>query len=319
MLSLPDFREKQILFIQAENDLENKLQFQNDNILFKKDEQTAGKISYHKVFAIFIFGDFSITSGLIKKCQSNGISLFLLKNNFEVYAEINSGSEGNYLLREKQYFLTEKQELEIAKKIVFNKISNQFDLLKQKNKNFNKKDELKKIEEKIFAEINNKELLGIEGSISKMFFSEYFKDLNWYKRMPRTKVDEINILLDIAYTFLFNFIDALLRLYGFDVYKGVYHKLFFNRKSLSCDIMEPFRAIMDRQLLKSFHLNQIDKKDFKKYKNNYLLTYEKQMKYTKIFFAAIMDEKEELFNYVKNYYYFILNMEEKEFPIYKIK
>ena len=52
--------------------------------------------------------------------------------------------------------------------------------------------------------------------------------------------------MDIGYTYLFNFIDALLRLYGFDTYLGFYHKEFYQRKSLVCDVVEPFRCIIDK-------------------------------------------------------------------------
>ena len=58
----------------------------------------------------------------------------------------------------------------------------------------------------------------------------------------------------------FNCMDSLLRLYGFDTYKGFYHKLFFQRKSLACDVMEPFRCVIDKQILKAFNLGQIDEK-----------------------------------------------------------
>ena len=80
--------------------------------------------------------------------------------------------------------------------------------------------------------------------------------------MPGVKPDATNLLLDMGYTFLFNFIDALLLLFGFDSYKGCYHKLFFQRKSLSCDVVEPFRCIIEKQILKSYHLKQINKDDF---------------------------------------------------------
>ena len=79
MMSLPDFKEKQILFISNEQGLENKIQFKNDNIAFVKDGKIINQISCYKVFAIFIIGDISITTILIKNCKKYGISLFLMK------------------------------------------------------------------------------------------------------------------------------------------------------------------------------------------------------------------------------------------------
>ncbi len=58
--------------------------------------------------------------------MEDGVSFFFLKNNFELYASINSAAKGNYLLRMRQYSLTEAEETCTAKNIVVNKIKNQY-------------------------------------------------------------------------------------------------------------------------------------------------------------------------------------------------
>jgi len=136
--------------------------------------------------------------------------------------------------------------------------------------------------------------------------------------MPRTKVDITNLLMDIGYTFLFNYFEAMLALYGFDVYKGFYHKLFFKRKSLACDLMEPFRCLIDKQIVKAYNLKQINEQDFKLEKGRYILPWDKQKKYANLFFNGISDYKEEIFNYVRQFYYCLMN-DEKNFPKFLIK
>jgi CRISPR-associated protein Cas1 len=317
MLTLPDFKQKQILFIQTDSNKENKIKFHNENIVFLKDDKVENRISCHRVFSIFIIGNLSITTELIRQCVNFGISLFFLKQNFDLYASINSTADGNYLLRMKQYFLTEKEELEISKNFVINKIKNQLSLLKSKNikvENFNEKLFFEKIKESK----NNQNLLGIEGNFSKDFFKLYFKDFNWYARMPRVKPDITNFLLDVGYTYLFNFIDALLCLFGFDTYKGIYHKLFFQRKSLTCDVIEPFRAIIDREVLKMHNLKIINKEDFKVIDGKVCLSsYKYHQKYSIYFFEAIMKNKEEIYKYIQEFYRFLMNNKNK-FPYFKI-
>lgn len=315
---MPDFKEKQILFIQSERGIDTKIKLSNDNIAFLKNDKIINQLSCHKIFAVFIMGDITITSVLIRNCVKYGISIFLLKNNFETYAVVGSQAEGNYLLRSKQYNFSD--ELGFAKHVVKNKIANQLVLMKssgklnEENYNILKDDLYNKVEQAK----DDKELLGIEGSATKIFFQSYFNEIDWYKRMPRTKIDHYNILLDMGYTFLFNYVDSLLRLYGFDVYKGFYHKLFFQRKSLVCDAVEPFRCVIDRQLLKSFHLNQIDEKDFKYSSGRYLLSYDKSQKYADIFLKSILERKEEIFLYVKSFYRCMMN-EEENYPVFNIK
>lgn len=314
MLGLPDFREKQLLFVQGKDIEKDKIRFSNENICLTRENKIQDQVSCHKVFALFVIGDCSLTTVLLRNCQKYGVSVFLLKNNFETYASIISTAEGNYLLRMKQYQL--KDELVIAKEIICNKLVNQIFLLEQSKKQA-AADCLKGLKTKISLVADGQDLLGLEGCASKFFFQSYFEELEWFKRLPRTKIDIANTLLDLGYTLLFNFVDSLLGVYGFDAYKGFYHRLFFQRKSLTCDLVEPFRAIIDKQLLKSDHLGQINKKDFKFIKGRYDISYENQRKYLEIFSQAIMDDKEKLFSYIRDFYYFIMNG--SEFPVFKMQ
>ncbi len=121
--------------------------------------------------------------------------------------------------------------------------------------------------------------------------------------------------MDMGYTFLFNLVDSLLKLHGFDTYKGFYHKLFFQRRSLACDLMEPLRCIVDRQILKSYNLGQIDEADFVFTKGSFLLPFDKNSKYAKIFLDSLMDQKIIIFNYIREFYRHIMNPSKYEFPI----
>ncbi len=318
MLSLPDFKEKQILFIQIDPEKENKIKFHNENLVFLKDNKVENRLSCHKIFTVFIIGNLSITTELIKQCKNFGISLFFLQPNFNLYADINSIADGNYLLRMKQYYLTPEQELEISKKFVLNKIKNQISLLKSRNIVINNLNQ-DAIFQKIISAKDNQILLGIEGNFSKDYFKLYFKDLNWYARMPRVKPDIPNFLLDMGYTYLFNFINALLCLFGFDTYKGIYHKLFFQRKSLTCDIIEPFRPIIDREVLKIHNLKIVNEKDFKALDGKIVLaSYKYNKKYSLIFFEAIMKNKEAIYKYIQGFYRFLMDSDKNKFPYFKI-
>jgi len=316
MLSLPDFKEKQILFVNSKDAEIEKIKILNDNICLSKNGKIENRISCHKIFALFIVGDCSITSVLVRKCADYGVSIFLLKDNFLNYARILSQAEGNYLLREKQYLLNEDQELAAAKILVANKIANQIYLLE---KNDGKEPALwvEGIKNSIIKTRSAKDLLGFEGAAGKFFFQEYFKNLGWKRRLPRAKTDIANYLMDIGYTMMFNFTEAMLGIYGFDSYKGIYHRLFFQRKSLACDLMEPFRCVVDKQILKSYNLGQIKASDFKLRKGGLSLGFDAQKKYVGIFADAIMDRKEDIFCYVRDYYYWMMNG--SSFPEFKLK
>lgn len=97
-------------------------------------------------------------------------------------------------------------------------------------------------------------IMGIEGSAARTYFPQMFNNVKWKGRKARIKCDYINASLDIGYTILFNLIDALLNVYGFDEYYGVFHRCFYMRKSLVCDLQEPFRPIIDYATRKAVNL-----------------------------------------------------------------
>ncbi len=319
MLQFPDFEEKQILFIES---FETKnISFENENLVIKEDWDIKNKVSLYKIFTIFLIWETTLTSVIIRKFQDFWITLVLLKQNFLPYLVIGNETEWNFILRKKQYEKTDEEMLHIAKEIILLKTKNQLSLLKNfRDKSENLKQEIQKtkdIIEKIPWAENYESLLGYEWNVSKIFFGSYFESIDWHRRAPRAKADIPNLLLDIWYTYLFHFVEALLRLYGFDNYYWVYHRTWYQRKSLALDIMEPFRCIIDKALLKAYNLGQIDKKDFEFKNGQYELDWRISKKYTRIFLVAIMENKKEMFYFVKEYYKFFMKWR-NEFPKYEI-
>jgi CRISP-associated protein Cas1 len=320
MMSLPDFKYKQCIFYFSSKE-KCSLHFKADNIVIKnEDGKTVLQHSCHKSFALFIVGNITLTNVVLKKAKQFGFPVILLSHNFKIECYFNNCAEGNFLLRKKQYDSL-IENLSIAKQLVNLKINNQITLLNQLR--YRTKQENVSIEKltdcRPAKALSSKELMGIEGNAGKIFFSTYFRQLNWIRREPRTKRDINNFLLDIGYTYLFNFIEALTAIYGFDVYCGVYHTFFYQRKSLICDLVEPFRCIIDQRLRKAYNLKQIDEKDFYLKNGQYQLTYKNQGKYTKLFLKDILDYKEDIFLFIQNYYrWFIKNKNISEFPCFMI-
>ena len=321
MLSRPDFIAKQMLFI--ESDSSKKLRLKNSNlILVDENNKIILQHPCTKIFMVFILGEFSITSVLIKNAKKYAVPIVFLNFNLKPYFSILPDNKGNFLLRKKQY--ANSNDLEIAKHIVSNKVNNQIGLMNSlRYKTTKEKNNISKIKG-LFRQINNvqssQELLGIEGTASKLFFETYFKNLDFGGRKPRCKDDIFNLLLDIGYYYLFNFIEANLELYGFDTYCGFYHKLFFQRKSLVCDLMEPFRCIIDRRIRKSFNLKQINKDDFYFKNGQFYVKREFNKKYSQLFLKEILLHKEKIFLYIQSYYRsFIKGRAMDSFPIFNIE
>ena len=289
----------------------------------KEDCKTLTKLPFQKILALFIIGHIHITTPLIDKCRKYNVALIVVSPSLRPVFFWALSAEGNFLLRQKQYSY-EKDNLSIAGHLVWNKIKNQWSNLK----NTRCKDEqtLKTMDRcysilnsEILKNCNYTQLLSIEGNISKICFETYFRDFNWQGRKPRLKRDMINCALDIGYTILFNYIEVFVRMFGFDPYIGVYHRLWFKRKSLICDLVEPFRCIIDKTVRKGIRLKQIKESDFRIYKGEYRLKVENNTAYCSLFYGELLKYKTEVFRYIQSYYRcFMQNKAIKFYPLFEL-
>ena len=318
MLSLPDFKEKQIVFAFISHG--EKLSFKNDNLIIKNEnDETIHQSTCYRLFALYVVGNMTVTTGLLQRSERFGFTLVFMTYNLRVYGVWSAKTEGNFLLRKKQY---NHASLSIASHLIKNKIENQNHLLKKiRNKDEQVKDSIQRLtgfKKKLESTtLNLSEILGFEGISSREYFKILFRDCDWIARRPRVKHDPINSLQDTGYTILFNFIEGLLGLYGFDVYKGVYHQCFYQRKSLVCDIVEPFRSIIDGRIRKAYGLGQIKKEDFVMVNKQYRLFGKNSKPYLAWLLKEILEYKNGIFLYIQQYYRcFIREKPIEEYPVF---
>lgn len=295
--------------------------FSNDNIVIKNvDGKVKLQCTCYRLFLVVAVGHTSITTALIQKAQKFGFFIALMTSGFKLYSIIGACKDGNTLLRQKQY---KYSGLEIAKVITKNKMQNQLYILKSvRDKSDSVKEAIASINKYIIkiSNVNNlNELMAYEGLTSKIYFRNHFNNVLWQGRQPRIKRDYINSALDVGYTILFAFIDALLSSYGFDTYCGVMHRQFYMRKSLVCDIVEPFRPIIDYEIKKAINLKQIKQEDFVIINHQFRLKWEESAKYVKIFMKSIIENKQNIFTYIQTFYRaFMKELSAGEYPVFNM-
>lgn len=319
MITLPDFQKKQIAFVFFNEG--EKMSILNDNfIITDKDGVVKLQCTCYRLFLVFAVGNFSITSAVIQRAKKFGFYIACMTVGFRLYSIIGAPKDGNTLLKKKQY---EYDGVDIARHIVKNKIVNQRKaLMLNRNKNESVKEAIERLDEylkKIDDVVLLSELMAYEGLSSKIYFRNHFNNVLWNGRKPRLKMDYVNASLDIGYTLLFSFVESILECYGFDTYVGVLHRQFYMRKSLACDIVEPFRPLIDIQVKKGINLKQIQEKDFTLINHQWKLKYEASPKYTKLFMMALVNEKNNIFEYIQKYYNsFMKEANVEQFPIYTL-
>jgi CRISPR-associated endonuclease Cas1 len=301
------------------------LRVSNGELLLEdtKEKKTITKFPFQKSLALFVVGHIRITTPLIEKCKANNVALVVMKTTFRPVYYWANAAEGNFLVRQRQYALS-SDDLTIARRLVENKIRNHITLLERTRR----RDVLTMramqygmmcVDGGIAQAVSLTDLMALEGRAAKRFFAAYYQDYNWQGRKPRVKCDYINATLDIGYTQLFNYVECFLRMFGFDVYVGVYHRLWYKRKSLVCDLVEPFRCIIDSAVRQGISQGCITAEDFDVEMGEYRLKRDKIMGYNRIFFDALVEHKMEVFRYVQQYYRaFMRQKGTSDYPLFEI-
>lgn len=301
--------ETKTIFVLNCIESERRLRVCNGELMLEElngdEHKTLTKFPFQKILALFIIGPISITTPLIDKCKRYGIALIVVKTNLRPTFVWANTAEANYLLRKRQ-FEYQTENIDIAKHLVRNKIKNQrCNLIKTRKRDGLTCNAISYCEaaiDSIDDIVSYEQLLGLEGAVSKNYFAAYFQSLDWQGRHPRIKCDILNLTLDIGYTILFNYMECFLRMFGFDLYVGVYHRLWFKRKSLVCDLIEPFRCIIDHTILLAYHRGQFKESDFVKTKHIYQLRQNRCSDYYRVFYNVLIGHKTDLFRYVQQYY-----------------
>jgi len=118
------------------------------------------------------------------------------------------------------------------------------------------------------------DLLGCEGSFSRLYFKHYFSHIpklfHKAKRSKRPPQDPLNTMMSYLYTLAYNVITVELYKAGLDPAISYLHEPFRSHYALSSDFVELFRAQLNAQAAEWFIDGTLCMKDFKRKDGIYL-------------------------------------------------
>ena len=97
------------------------------------------------------------------------------------------------------------------------------------------------IEELEVGDVTNR-----EGHAAKVYFNALFG-----KDFTRSRDCVTNAALNYGYSLILSCINREVTAHGYITQLGLFHSNMFNQFNLSCDLMEPFRIIIDRWVYKN--------------------------------------------------------------------
>lgn len=249
------------------------------NVVVSVNKEELFRIPIMNIEGIVTFGYMGASPGLMKLCVDNGVSLAFMSPQGRFIGRIQGATQGNVLLRKKQYALSEDENvsLHLSKLFIVGKIFNSRNILRRFIRDNGMDEEVEYASKQLdwsrnnVTEANNMETLrGEEGQAANVYFGVFDhlilhqkSDFSFKGRSRRPPKDEVNAMLSFVYTLMANDIAAALESVGLDPYVGFMHTLRPGRTSLALDMMEELRAYLgDRLVLSMINRRQVTKKDF---------------------------------------------------------
>lgn len=215
---------------------QSKLSYKN-RFLVVKQEDDEKYIHLSEIDTIIVDSISTVvTNYLLKELSDNKINIIFCDEKHNPFGEISSYYSRHNTSKQikKQIAWKQKDKNILWQKIIRNKILNQATLLKKIKCNKYRM-LLDYVDEIEIGDKTNR-----EGHAAKVYFNLLFGS-----NFIRHNEDKINSALNYGYAILLSTINKEVIANGYLTQLGINHKNEFNQFNLSCDLMEPFRVIID--------------------------------------------------------------------------
>jgi CRISPR-associated protein Cas1 len=254
------------------------LRRENGVLNYVNAEGKEQKILVHSLDVLVVSAKLTITGEAMQLLTREKINTVFVKPDGTYAGKLVFADDNHYLLHRQQYALCDNQaqNLEIARRIVLAKLTNELHFAQRINRKSLVKTEyddvilkLKNLASHAESADNFDTLRGYEGAGAKAFFSVFRHNIEpewaaFESRSTRPPLSNVNAVLSFLYTLLSYRVEIALETVGLDVYAGVFHLLGQRAKSLVYDLMEEFRTpIVDTLCCALFNLGVLSPNDFR--------------------------------------------------------
>jgi CRISPR-associated endonuclease Cas1 subtype II len=231
-------------------DTHSKLEYSLGYLIFRTTDEIK-RILLDEIHTLLIQStSVSITASLIQELNIHKIKVIFCDEKKNPSCELSPYYQSHISSKRinEQIKWSSKIADQVWQKIVQEKILNQARTLKKVGKN----DEYL-ILKNYAAEVLAGDTTNREGHAAKVYFNNMF-----YKGFTRDDDSNINAYLNYGYTILLSQFNRVIVASGYLTQLGMHHKNEFNEFNLSCDLIEPFRFLIDEKALKI-----VDENNFK--------------------------------------------------------
>lgn len=278
---------------------QSKISYKNRFLVVKQDSDEK-YIHLSEIDTIIVDSiSVSISAYLLKELSDNKINIIFCDEKHNPFGELSSYYSRHNTSKKikEQIAWKQKAKDKLWSKIVKNKITNQAMMLRKIDSD--KYDLLLSyVDEVVSGDKTNR-----EGHAAKVYFNALFGN-----DFVRNNDDSVNAALNYGYAVLLSTINKEVVSNGYLTQLGIHHKNEFNEFNLTCDLMEPFRIVIDnfvyfnrdRKLDTNYKLDIVNifNNTYKYRGKNYILK-----DIIKMFIKSALESVEDIDNYKDFVYY----------------
>ena len=234
-----------------------------------KDNETLLEIPESRVERVLVFGNVQITTQAIVFLLHEGIETAFFSTAGKYRGRLSPAKQPAVHRRLTTALLHEAQQFEtdLGRAIVRAKILNSISVLERHYSDYpdyrddRGLDALRRNIDNLDSIDDIAGLMAAEGRAARVYFILYgslFRGTAKFdKRSRRPAADPVNACLNLAYTLLTSEMTGVLYAAGFDPYVGIFHAVRAGRPGLALDMVEEFRHLADRLVLRLFNRRQL--------------------------------------------------------------
>lgn len=218
-------------------DTHSKVEYSLEYLVFRTPNSVKRVLLDEVHTIIFQSTAISITTALLSELAKRKIKVLFCDEKKNPISELSPfyGAHNSSGRIFEQLSITNESKGNVWKRIVQEKIINQATSLARKQK-IEASNQLKQY----VLEVEEHDVTNREGHAAKVYFNNVF-----YQGFTRDDDSSLNLYLNYGYSILLSQFNRAIVSYGYLTQIGIHHKNEFNQFNFSCDLIEPFRYLVD--------------------------------------------------------------------------
>jgi len=225
-----------------------------------------------KISHIVVFGACHLTLAAKRHCLREGVPVTYLTQSGAYYGQLTGAppSDTGLLFRQLQRTRETETRLQVGRALIDAKLANSHSLLRRHAGDDavdTARRRIQRLRRRLPQAGTLDVLRGLEGAGTAAFFGVLGRlikapGFTFERRTRRPPTDPVNALLSLGYTLLYNHARAFLHVHGLHAHAGFLHEARPDHPALASDLVEPFRVLVDRLVLRLLNRRVLQPGDF---------------------------------------------------------